>query len=1302
MSDTGAIHVSGGLVTPGIVAELSEPRGRLEFAAGSFKGLDGTGVGDFDDWLEQGFRQFCDRHDSLAAQLPDMDRSTLRERWALPLLRFLGWSPVFQKARLKPSEIDDRTFPVSHLGWDDAAAPPVHIESTAQREQGLDARPAPRKNSPHDDLQQFLNLAPQLWGIVTDGRELRVVRDFHHSTAKGYIAVDLDMAFRSRSFTDFRGLVRLAHISRFLPTGPDSVLPLESVYDRARAAGVTVGKALHPQVRQCIGVLAGAAVRGDPELRARLVDASLARDFYSEVLRVIYRLLFLFFAEQRGILPGSDSLYADAYSVTRLRELAQRRATIEGRRSDLYEGLKATFRLMHDGAEALRIKPFGGQLFDADRTPLMSQVEIPNRDLLRAVAALCTIEVGGLSQHVAYATIGVEELGAVYESLLDYTPRIADAPTTIDSGETVAAGGLYLEKIGDRELGAYYTPSDLVDFALGISLDRLVEDRCEGLASSDAEATILDLRVIDPACGSGAFLVAVIDRLALALCDVRCDGQQPTEQQLARARRDVLQNCIYGIDVDPFAVELCKVALWIHCAARDLPLTFLDHRIQHGNSLIGWPLRDIPDDIPVDAYPTSGRNSKADEATRRICAGARARNREALRGQGDLFKGMAAKPDLRLDYPSLWSEEEKTPADVEKKADAYFEYLDSTAYRLWDAAANLWTASFFWTADAGDDPPITTDYLTAREIATKYRDADLFDENVTEFLESDQVHAASDIGRSLVFFHWPLRFPEIAERGGFDFVTGNPPWEVVKLDRREWFATRDAAIAAAATTPANAMIAELDNNNPQLAQEWRVASAAAARQADFMRFSGRYTPSGNEPNTYLLFTETNARNTRAEGRSAFIVKSGLGVDLGGQAVFQPLVSQGRVEGFYDIVNGGHRERTIFEGVALVERFTVLSLGPSNAAAALAVSMTNRSIEEARTRETRRLVPSDLHTLNPVTGNLASFREPEHWEIALRLHKAHSTLDFDTPTKAELDSGERSEPSNPWDLRYGTLFHSSGDSGSFLKREDLEADGWQLGEDMIFRRRSDEALPLYEGQLINRYDHRARTYAGYGDPKKKYGRKPGIPYTSDDDKSDPGYEIEPRYWMLSEPAEARVSQRIGDRLMIGIRDVGSPLTNARSARAALLPRWPATHALPVIGIGARPVEFLAFYNSTTFDFLVRGKMPGGHAAITWLLSQIACPAPTDDTTLEELASDLSATSNVIAGLLDRESQVWDPQQRHEMDTALDARIAHVYGLSEAEYTVVLDSFEVLARREIKQHDGRYRFKEDCLDAYRRLR
>jgi hypothetical protein len=683
-TDASTVYTSGGLFTPGILAELSAGPAKGEFAPGSFRRLDGTLVEDLDRTIEAGFGQLCDRYDAIRENLATMDRSALRDRWALPLLRFLDWDPHYQAAHLKPSAVEDTTFAVSHLGWDDPTAPPVHVEPTGDAALGLDARPAPRALSPHDLVQRYLNLAPQQWGVVTDGREIRILRDFHHTTAKGFVAVDLVALFESRRFEDFRALYRLAHVSRFLPMDPgdnESAIPLEALYARSRAAGVSVGRALHPQVRRTIEVLARGIAANDSELRARLADAAAARAFYGEVLRVVYRLLFLFFAEQRGMLPGRDTLYAETYSVTRLRDLADRAAEVEGRRTDLYEGLKVTFRLMSTGSDALGVKPFDGHLFDAAETPAMTAGTITNRELIRAIRSLTNVDVEGQRQHVAYATIGVEELGAVYESLLDYTPRIAEHALVSDTGETVPAGGLYLERIGDRELGSYYTPPDLVDFTLEVSLDRLLEERLTGATDpSEAERALLDLRLIDPACGSGAFLVATIDRLASRLTDIRLQGAQPTEAQLSAARRDVLQHCVYGVDIDPFAVELCKVALWIHCSVADLPLTFLDHRIQCGNSLVGWPLRDIPTEIPAEAYQTKAK-TKGDVATKAVCQSARDRNLRALAGQGDLFTGDVARPDITLDYPTLWLEEERTPADVEKKATAYAEYLDSTAYR---------------------------------------------------------------------------------------------------------------------------------------------------------------------------------------------------------------------------------------------------------------------------------------------------------------------------------------------------------------------------------------------------------------------------------------------------------------------------------------------------------------------------------------------------------------------------------------------------------------------------------------------
>ncbi|MBY0308597.1 MAG: hypothetical protein K2Q09_07635, partial [Phycisphaerales bacterium] len=637
----------------------------------------------------------------------------------------------------------------------------------------------------------------------------------------------------------------------------------------------------------------------------------------------------------------------------------------------------------------------------------------------------------------------------------------------------------------------------------------------------------------------------------------------------------------------------------------DLPLTFLDHRIQCGNSLVGWALGAVPPEIPAEAYQTKGK-TPGDPATKEICASARARNAAALAGQGDLLTGAVPEPDVRLDHPALWREEERVPADIARKAAAYADYLRSLPYRLWDAAADLWLASFFWTGDFGDLAPITTDYHTALRQPECHREGTLDDAAAERWLATDMVAQAGRLADQLNAFHWPLRFPEIAERGGFDYVTGNPPWEVVKLNEQEWFATRDATIAATAGDARKRLIADLPRTNPPLAAAWRTASAAKAREADFMRHSGRYARSGNEPNTYLLFAETDARHTRPDGRAGVIVKSSLGIDKGGQGVLRELIDRGRVEGFYDIVNGGRGQRVIFTSIAEVERFAVLVLGPDRPdAPGVAASMMNWSIEEAREREPVIASRDDLRTLNPVTLTLPSFREPEHWRIALRLHAAHPTLDFDRPTAAERANG-RPQPTNPWGLRYATLFHSSGAAEHFLKREDLEADGWILGEDMIFRRDGDEALPLYEGQLANRYDHRARTYAGFP-IKKKYGRKPAIRFTTDDEKSNPAFEIEPRYWVARTAADERLNEVLGDMKPVGFRDVGATWTNRRSARAALIPRFPATHKLPVFGTDDdRTFEFVALFNSTPFDFLIRGKMPGGSVALTWMLSQVPAP------------------------------------------------------------------------------------------------
>lgn len=252
---------------------------------------------------------------------------------------------------------------------------------------------------------------------------------------------------------------------------------------------------------------------------------------------------------------------------------------------------------------------------------------------------------------------------------------------------------------------------------------------------------------------------------------------------------------------------------------------------------------------------------------------------------------------------------------------------------------------------------------------------------------------------------------------------------------------------------------------------------------------------------------------------------------------------------------------------------------------------------------------------------------------------------------------------------------------------------------MFRRGDEEALPLYEGQLANRYDHRAKTYEGYNG--NKYGRKPNLPQPTNEQKADPAFEIEPRYWMPRPVVAARLAARVGDRAMFAFRDVSRPWTDQRSAKGTLIPRRPATDTVPMFAVRyADAFEFAAIFNSTVFDFLVRGHMPGAHVKALWMLAQIPTPVPGLDVRISDNARALSLTSRSIAAIFDAQPHVWDPGERYRLDIATDALIARAYGLDRQAYGIVLDSFEVMARAQTQAH-GYYTFKEDCLAALDRV-
>jgi hypothetical protein len=965
------VHVSGGLISPAILADaLSDAPRRGEFQPFTFgwNGHDPEPPAQFAETLEASFQLACEHYDGIAKNLDTLSLSELREKWLRQLLRLLDFKETYQP-KLK-SQDGRESFNINFLGWEGDGAPPIHLVKG-----DLDDAPSRGGKSPHEELQHYLNNSPATWGLVANGRQLRLLRDFHHVFTKAFVGFDLDAIFETRDFAAFRALFRFCHRSRFELTADRNKIPLETLFESSQAEGIQIGRQLQPQVRAAIEALAEGLF--SPQLRQMLDDPKAARALYHELLLVIYRILFLLFAEQRRMLPA-EGLYAETYSVAALARLAECK-TVEPHRCDLWEGLKVTFKMLSQGAPEIGVFPFNGQLFDLKRTPHLMAQSCQNKFLLKAIEKLTHVRVENFQQRVNYAELGVEELGSVYETLLSYTLRLAHAPTEAE-GVIVPAGAVYLASLSTerKDLGAHYTRPALVDFLLSVSIDKLIAERLAA-AGNDKQAKVhalLDIRVCDPACGSGAILVGAIDRLALALATVRADGDKPTEAALQEARRDVLAHCIYGVDKDAFAVELCKVALWIHCTVPNLPLSFLDHRIQHGDSLVGWPLLNVPSIIPLDAYSVPGNIGRDEEARRlrSFLQSAYKANDLAIQGQGELGQ-LPPKPDIRTDFPAVMAEEERIPGDVEKKDAAFKGYMQSEAYRRFKAAADLWTAAFFWSPEVGAPAPTTEHYRRA----------------LSGDFDAAQVKAAEELLAEFPAFHWPLRFPEIAARGGFDCFVGNPPWEQVKVNEQEWFTPHDPKIAALPSAPRRAAIAALQQSNPALWRKWRMAQRAYDRLAEFMRNCGRYSPSEHEPNTYLLFTDTVADALRPNGRAGIIVKTALGTDKSATGVFHRLLRNDQIEEFHDIVNGGPTGTSmVFADVDGKERFVVLGLRGAVAKAGqergFQASILNWSVEEARSRPRQHFTCEILRTLNPKTATLTSFRRHEEFEVALDIHR----------------------------------------------------------------------------------------------------------------------------------------------------------------------------------------------------------------------------------------------------------------------------------------------------------------------------
>ena len=1005
--------------------------------------------------------------------------------WPIPLIKsVLGYKDL---ERTGPVHAEDRYFPLTHRACERTV--PMLLTYPKYQMDKPDARFGfeGRRQAPHSLMQEYLNAEDScLWGVVSNGSGLRLLRDNVNLTRPAFIEADLETMFREELYSDFAAFWLTAHESRLRPPdGSPSGCILERWRKQAHKEGERALDRMREGVTEALLQFGNGFLRHsrNRRLRNRLESGDLTpEDYYEQLLRLVYRLLFLFTTEERDLLHVPDAsndmrrIYSEGYSVARLRDRA-----LMGRHydhhEDLWSSLRILFKSLRRGEPRIGLPGLGG-LFASSHCSDLDSAAIANRDLLEAIRHLGYFRSKHVPTRINYRDMDTEELGSVYESLLDYHP-------VVDVESSPWAFKFSSEGLARKLTGSYYTPSVLVNELIRSTLDpvllQAIKDR-----SRDPEEALLSLRVIDPACGSGHFLLAATRRMASELARIRSDGSSPDELLRRRALREIVQNCIYGVDRNPLAIELCKTALWIEALEPGKPLTFLDPHIRHGDSLIG--ILDpaiMRDGIPDRAYkPLTGDDPDT-------CVRLRGQNKGSDRTvQGDLFDG-GGLDDIAAVQSELVDLPEETIDDIKHKASSWKESYRNPTRERQELHANLFTCAFVTkkTSDTMKLVPIRQDINRL---------------NLNIAMRDGVAEHAKNIAHVYQFFHWHICFAEVMRSGGFDVVLSNPPWERIKLQEKEFFATRSPDIAGARNKAERDKMIQALNHSESTQSEKRLYTEffEAKRMAEslsvFMRNSSRYPlTSYGDINMYAAFSETFLRLLGRTGRAGFIVPTGIATDSSTQRYFRELTNRLHLARLLDFEN----REGLFRGVHLSYKFSLLTLG-SNIVNPL-YTFFARNIDDLRRPErTFELSREDIQLLKPNTQTAPIFRTRKDADITKKIYRKMVLIK------------NRSDPAlvHPWRFSFSRMFDMANDSDLFKTWEQLEETGaHRTGSDWV----DEQGLvwsPLVEAKMFHHYDHRWKIYDSDGNDTRVVTAL---------EKHDPDFESIPRYWVPRDEITMRI-------------------------------------------------------------------------------------------------------------------------------------------------------------------------------------
>jgi hypothetical protein len=1217
-----------------------------------------------DSWsrLSSAWRHFAE----LRSALPEDDNGTTltREKWLLPLFNELGYGRLSVS---KAIDVAGKSFALSHL-W---STVPIHLVGVNIP---LDRRSAGVKgaagSSPHSLVQEFLNRSEShLWAFASNGLSMRVLRDNASLTRQAYVEFDLEAMFSEDVYEDFVVLWMVCHQSR-VESEDLGLSWLEKWTTVASQDGTRALDVLRTNVEQAITELGTGFVEHgqNGQLRESLRSGELSgQDFYREILRLIYRLIFLFVAEDRNLLHSASAShiertrYSKYYSLSRIRILSGRRRG--GPHPDLWKSLVKVFEGLgnDEGIPSLGLPALGSFLWSESACPHVQISNISNQRLLAAVRSLSFVEDGveRVLRPIDYRNLGSEELGAIYESLLEQHPVV-----------NTDAGTFSLNTASGNErktTGSYYTPTSLITELLDTAVNPVLD---EASRAPNPERAILDLKVIDPACGSGHFLIAAAHRIAKRLASIRTGDDEPAPDALRSALREVISSCIHGIDLNPMAVELCKVSLWMESMEPGKPLGFLDHRIIRGNGLMGATPKLLEAGVPDDAFkPLTG-----DDKTT-VASWKKDNKKHREHGVFTLFGGTGTEVEtpLATDFAGVESISEDDFQAVQKKATRWFELVASDSFRDAVFAADTWCAAFVAPKNKGATRITDEEFRIARDNSGDTR--------------PEVRSAVEQLASEYAFLHWHLAFPVVIANGGFDLLIGNPPWERVKQSEKEFFGARAPEIAGLSGAKRSAAIKSLKVESPKLWEEFQRLIRQSESAGHFMRSSGRFPLCGRgDVNTYAVFTECMRDAINSTGMVGLIVPTGIATDDTTKLFFEDIVVKQQLVSLFDFENA---QKKFFPGVDSRVKFCLLTLsGIARKESSAEFVFFAHRINDLYDPDRRfTLTPDDLLLINPNTKTAPIFRTSRDAELTKGVYQRLPVL-----------IREDDPDGNLWNVFYLRLIHY-----------DDHAEMLQISPE------DDQSRPVYESKMMHQFNHR---WADWRESKIPVGQASATDLT-ETEHIDKSYFSRPRYWMNEKQFETIISKyEYGLNWLLGYRDITN-VTNERTVISSAVPYGPASVNMPVLGVRSvdAGVTLLASFNSFILDFIARQAVGGSHLTFG-IVKQlpiidpktVSQNAPWSSGTLcawlEVRVLELSYTAIDLRGFGEDlgyfgQPFVWNTTRRELIRAELDAAFFYLYGIERDDVDYIMETFPIVKRKEEARH-GEYRTKRLILDRFDALK